>query len=78
MSIDTPETYLLISLGRDVDGGYSKLARGIDCDAVGSDYKHADSVKYEGACATVGLDVKYMVAVTTPCVVLCRAKMVRE
>ena len=36
------------------------------------------SYKYEGTCATAELDVMYKVAVMTPCVVPCRAKVVRE
>ena len=35
-------------------------------------------MKYEDTCATAKLDMKYIVAITTLCMVLCRAEVGRD
>lgn len=75
---DTPEMYLLISVGRDVDGGVRRLHGGVTATLLDQVMGHLISQVYDNTCATADLNVKYKVAVTTPCVLLCRAKVVRK
>lgn len=75
---DTPEMYLLISIGRDVDGGVRRLHGGVTASLLDQVMGHLVSQIYDNTCATADLNVKYKAAVTTPCVLLCRAKVVRK
>ncbi|KAF1352815.1 hypothetical protein EJ07DRAFT_135786 [Lizonia empirigonia] len=75
---DTPEMFLLISLGRDVDGGVQRLHGGVTATLLDQVMGTLISYVYDNTCATADLNVKYKAAVTTPCVLLCRAKVVRK
>lgn len=75
---DTPESYLLISIGRDVDGGARRLHGGVTATLLDQVMGYMVSHMYDNTCATADLNVKYKLAVTTPCVLLCRAKVVRQ
>ncbi|KAF3045361.1 hypothetical protein E8E11_008794 [Didymella keratinophila] len=75
---DTPEMLLLISIGRDLDGGMRRLHGGVTATLLDQAMGHLISFVYDNTCATADLNVKYKAAVTTPCVLLCRAKMVRK
>ncbi|KAF9690475.1 hypothetical protein EKO04_011331 [Ascochyta lentis] len=75
---DTPEMYLLISLGRDVDGGVRRLHGGVAATLLDQVMGTLISYIYDNTSATADLNVKYKAAVTTPCVLLCRAKVVRK
>lgn len=74
----TPEMYLLISLGQDVDGGVRRLHGGVTATLLDQVMGTLISHIYDNTCATADLNVKYKAAVTTPCVLLCRAKVVRK
>ncbi|KAF1930642.1 uncharacterized protein M421DRAFT_91127 [Didymella exigua CBS 183.55] len=75
---DIPETLLLVSLGRDVDGAVRRLHGGITAALL--DQVMGYSVHYLNniGSATADLNIKYKAAVTTPCVLLCRSKVVRQ
>jgi acyl-coenzyme A thioesterase PaaI-like protein len=75
---DTPETMILVSLGKEVDGGIRRLHGGITATLLDQVMGTLISYVYEHTCATSDLNVKYKQAVTTPCVLLVRAKVVRE
>lgn len=75
---NTPEMYLLISLGQDVDGGVRRLHGGLTATLLDQAMGTLISRVYDNTCATADLNVKYKVAVTTPCVLLCRAKIARK
>ncbi|KAJ4983133.1 thioesterase superfamily protein [Stagonosporopsis vannaccii] len=75
---DTPEMYLLVSLGRDVDGGVRRLHGGVTATLLDQVTGTLISQVYDNTCATANLNVTYKAAVTTPCVLLCRAKVVRK
>jgi acyl-coenzyme A thioesterase PaaI-like protein len=75
---DTPEMYLLISFGRDVDGGIHRLHGGMTATLLDQVMGTLISYIYDDTCATADLNIKYKSAVTTPCVLLCRAKVVRK
>ncbi|KAJ4368516.1 hypothetical protein N0V86_009421 [Didymella sp. IMI 355093] len=75
---DTPEMLLLISLGRDVDGGARRLHGGVTATLLDQVMGHLIAFVYDNTCATADLNVKYKAAVTTPCVLLCRAKIIRK
>ncbi|KAF2996236.1 hypothetical protein E8E13_003371 [Curvularia kusanoi] len=74
---DTPELLLLISVGRDVDGGIGRLHGGVTATLLDQVMGGLIANTYD-TCATVDLSVKYKIAVATPCVLLCRGKMVRK
>ena len=75
---ETLEMYLLISLGRDVDGGIRRLHGGVTATLLDQVMGTLISYVCDNTCATANLNVKYKAAVTTPCVLLCRAKVVRR
>lgn len=75
---DTPEMNLLISLGHDVDGGVRRLHGGVTATLLDHVMGTLIAYVYDNTCATADLNVRYKIAVTTPCVLLCRAKIVRK
>jgi acyl-coenzyme A thioesterase PaaI-like protein len=77
-SPDTPEAIILVSLGKDVDGGIQRLHGGVTATLLHQVMGVLISHVYEHTCATSDLSVKYKQAVTTPCILVCRAKIVRE
>jgi acyl-coenzyme A thioesterase PaaI-like protein len=68
---DTPEAMILVSLGKELDGGVTAAL--LD-QVMGT----LISYVYEHTCATSDLNIKYKQAISTPCVLLIRAKVVRE
>lgn len=75
---DTSEMYILVSVGRDVDGGVRRLHGGVTATLLDQVMGHLISNAYDNTSATADLNVNYKAAVTTPCVLLCRAKIVRK
>ncbi|KAH3920503.1 hypothetical protein HBI56_070970 [Parastagonospora nodorum] len=75
---DAPEAIVLVSLGTDVDGGTNRLHGGVTATLLDQVMGTLISYVYQYTCATSDLHVKYKQAVTTPCVLLCRAKLVKE
>lgn len=75
---DTPELYLLVSLGRDVDGGVRRLHGGVTATLLDQVMGTLISYVVDNTCATADLNIKYNAAVTTPCVLMCRAKVTRK
>jgi acyl-coenzyme A thioesterase PaaI-like protein len=75
---DAPEALILASLGNDVDGGIRRLHGGVTATLLDQVMGTLLSYHFEYTSATSELNVKYLKAINTPCVVLCRAKMTRE
>jgi acyl-coenzyme A thioesterase PaaI-like protein len=75
---DTPEAIMLVSLGKDVDGGIRRLHGGVTASLLDQVMGTLISYVYENTSATSDLNVKYKLAVTTPCILLVRAKIIRE
>jgi acyl-coenzyme A thioesterase PaaI-like protein len=75
---DTPEAMILVSLGKDVDGGIRRLHGGVTATLLDQVMGTLISYAYEHTCATSDLNIKYKAAVATPCVLLVRAKVIRE
>ncbi|KAF2124402.1 hypothetical protein P153DRAFT_390441 [Dothidotthia symphoricarpi CBS 119687] len=75
---DTAEGITLVSLGEGIDGGVRRLHGGVSATLLDQVMGTLISYVYENTCATSELRVKYLKAVVTPCVLLCRAKIVRE
>jgi acyl-coenzyme A thioesterase PaaI-like protein len=75
---DTPEAIILISLGTEVDGGTKRLHGGVTATLLDQVMGTLISYVYQYTCATSDLQVKYKAAVSTPCVLVCRAKVVKE
>jgi acyl-coenzyme A thioesterase PaaI-like protein len=75
---DSPEAIILVSLGNEVDGGIRRLHGGVTATLLDQVMGTLISYVYEHTCATSDLNVKYKQAITTPCVLLVRAKVVRE
>jgi acyl-coenzyme A thioesterase PaaI-like protein len=75
---DTPEAMILVSLGKELDGGIRRLHGGVTASLLDQVMGTLISHVYENTSATSDLNVKYKSAVTTPCILLVRAKIVRE
>jgi acyl-coenzyme A thioesterase PaaI-like protein len=75
---DTPEAIILVSVGSDVDGGVRRLHGGVTATLLDQVMGTLISYVYQHTCATSDLNIKYKHAVNTPCVLLARAKVVRE
>lgn len=75
---DAPEAIILASLGKDVDGGIQRLHGGVTATLLDQVMGTLISYAYEHTCATSDLNIKYKKAVMTPCILICRAKIVRE
>lgn len=75
---EAPEAIILVSLGKEVDGGIRRLHGGVTATLLDQVMGVLISYVYEHTCATSDLNVKYKKAITTPCVLLVRAKVVRE
>jgi acyl-coenzyme A thioesterase PaaI-like protein len=73
-----PETIILVSVGKDVDGGIRRLHGGVTATLLDQAMGTLLSYVYGHTSATSDLNVKYKQAVMTPCILLCRAKIVRE
>jgi acyl-coenzyme A thioesterase PaaI-like protein len=75
---NTPESIVLVSLGKDIDGGIRRLHGGVTATLLDHVMGTAVSFVYQHTCATSDLSVKYKQAVTTPCVLKVRSKVIRE
>jgi acyl-coenzyme A thioesterase PaaI-like protein len=75
---DTPEAMILVSLGKELDGGVRRLHGGVTAALLDQVMGTLISYVYEHTCATSDLNIKYKQAISTPCVLLIRAKVVRE
>jgi acyl-coenzyme A thioesterase PaaI-like protein len=75
---DTPESIVLVSLGKDIDGGIRRLHGGVTATLLDHVMGTLVSFVYQHTCATSDLSVKYLQAITTPCVLKVRSKIVRE
>jgi len=71
----TAEVLLLISLGTLVDGGTHRLHGGVTASLLDHAMGTLLSFYFANGSATAELKVKYVKAVRTPCVLLCRARM---
>jgi acyl-coenzyme A thioesterase PaaI-like protein len=76
--LDAPEAFMLVSLGSDLDGGTGRLHGGVTATLLDQVMGTLMSYMYEHSSATSDLNVKYKLAVSTPCILLARAKLVRE
>lgn len=75
---DAPEAIILVSIGSGIDGGTNRLHGGVTATLLDQVMGSLISQVYEHTCATSDLSVKYKAAVNTPCILLCRAKLIRE
>jgi acyl-coenzyme A thioesterase PaaI-like protein len=75
---DTPEAIILVSIGSELDGGTRRLHGGVTATLLDQVMGTLISNVYKHTCATVDLSIKYKQAVSTPCVLLVRAKIVKE
>jgi len=73
-----PEAIILVSLGDEVDGGIRRLHGGVTATLLDHIMGTLISNVYQHTCATADLNIKYKQAVSTPCVLLVRAKFVKE
>lgn len=75
---DTPESIILASIGRELDGGVGRAHGGLTAMLLDQVMGSLVSQTFEFLSATLELNVKYKNPIMTPCVLLCRAKFVRE
>ncbi|KAF2748273.1 hypothetical protein M011DRAFT_400776 [Sporormia fimetaria CBS 119925] len=75
---DGPEALILISLGKAVDGGIDRLHGGVTASMLDQVMGILVSYSLKSGCATAELSIKYHKPITTPAVLLCRARIVRE
>lgn len=76
--LDEPEALILASLGTGVDGAIRRLHGGVTATLLDHVMGTLISYAHENTSATAELTVKYFKPIQTPCVVLCRAKFLRE
>jgi acyl-coenzyme A thioesterase PaaI-like protein len=77
-ALDEPEALILVSLGSGIDGATHRLHGGVTATLLDQVMGVLISFTHENTSATAELNVKYKKVITTPCVVLCRARIVRE
>jgi acyl-coenzyme A thioesterase PaaI-like protein len=75
---DAPEAIILVSVGGEVDGGIRRLHGGVTATLLDQVMGTLISNVYQHTCATADLNIKYKQAVSTPCILLARAKLVKE
>jgi acyl-coenzyme A thioesterase PaaI-like protein len=75
---EAAEFLLLVSLGGDVDGGLHRLHGGVTASLLDQAMGWLLTCVYGPTSATVELKVRYRMPVTTPCVLVVRAKIQRE
>ncbi|KAH7066314.1 HotDog domain-containing protein [Paraphoma chrysanthemicola] len=75
---EAPEAITLVSVGTDVDGGVRRIHGGVTASLLDNVMGTAISHVYQHLCATSDLSIKYKHPIDTPCVLLVRAKIVRE
>ncbi|KAF2247344.1 hypothetical protein BU26DRAFT_520530 [Trematosphaeria pertusa] len=76
--LDEPEALMLVSIGSGIDGGVRRLHGGVTATLLDHVMGTLISYVHGNTSATAELSVKYKEAITTPRVVLCRARIVRE
>lgn len=77
-ALDEPEALILVSLGSGIDGATHRLHGGVIATLLDQVMGVLISFSHENTSATAELNVKYKKVITTPTVVLCRARIVRE
>jgi len=77
-ALDEPEALVLVSLGSGINGASRRLHGGITATLLDQVMGSLISFTHDNISATAELNVKYKKVITTPCVVLCRARIVRE
>jgi acyl-coenzyme A thioesterase PaaI-like protein len=77
-ALDEPEALILVSLGSGIDGATRRLHGGVTATLLDQVMGVLISFTHDNTSATAELNVKYNKMITTPCVVLCRARIVRE
>jgi len=77
-ALDEPEALILVSLGNGIDGATHRLHGGVTATLLDQVMGALISFTHDNTSATAELNVKYKKVITTPCVVLCRARIVRE
>jgi len=75
---NAPEAIILVSIGSDLDGGVHRIHGGITATLLDQVMGTLISNKYQHTCSTADLTIKYKAGVSTPCILLVRAKLVRE
>jgi acyl-coenzyme A thioesterase PaaI-like protein len=76
--LDEPEGLILVSLGKGVDGGIKRLHGGVTATLLDQVMGILISYSHQNTSATAELTIKYKKPIETPCVLLCRARIVRE
>ncbi|KAF2469153.1 uncharacterized protein BDR25DRAFT_304655 [Lindgomyces ingoldianus] len=76
--LDEPESLLLVSLGKALDGGINRLHGGVTATLLDQVMGVLISYVHANTSATAELTIKYKKAIQTPAVLLCRARIVRE
>ncbi|ORX97800.1 HotDog domain-containing protein [Clohesyomyces aquaticus] len=77
-SLDEPEALMLVSLGDALDGGINRLHGGVTATLLDHVMGVLISFLHRDTSATAELAIKYKIAIKTPMVLLCRARIVRE
>ncbi|KAF2708149.1 hypothetical protein K504DRAFT_468516 [Pleomassaria siparia CBS 279.74] len=77
-ALDEPEALILVSLGSGVDGATHRLHGGVTAALLDQVMGALIGFSHSNTGATAELNVKYKKAISTPAVVLCRARIVRE
>lgn len=75
---DGPKSLILASIGKQLDGGIDRLHGGVTATLMDQVMGILVSYSHKSSCATAELTIKYKKPVVTPCVLLCRARIVRE
>lgn len=75
---DGPEALILVSLGKGVDGGIDRLHGGVMATMLDQVMGILVSYSHKSHCATAELTVRYKKPITTPTVLLCKARIVGE
>lgn len=75
---DAAEALMLVSVGEDVDGGIKRLHGGVTATLLDQAMGSMVSFTYNNISSTSEMTVKYLKPVTTPCILLGRAKIIRE
>ncbi|KAF2186471.1 hypothetical protein K469DRAFT_706447 [Zopfia rhizophila CBS 207.26] len=76
--LDEPESLILVSVGSGVDGGKHRLHGGLIATLLDQVMGLLINYLHGNTSATAELTVKYKRVVTTPAVLLCRGRIVRE
>ncbi|KAH8723783.1 HotDog domain-containing protein [Phaeosphaeriaceae sp. PMI808] len=76
--LETPEAICLASIGQELDGSIRKIHGGVIATLLDQAMGTVILYTYEHRCVTSDLNIKYKQPIETPCILLCRGKVVRE